>query len=375
MMKNRLPARGGARVGHWCRGVVALGLALAAAAMSRPARACSPGNPTAVAPTALPRTGSTEVPTATSFVILSGAPPVDVTLMAGGVAVPLGPLTPLGPGEGDLEGQTTSFWRVKPSATFLPPSADLVLSAADGNGGRVVLTSVHTAAGYDKQAGTPANIKSLTLTRIRYPIAEINSGDCVFAEFMGFLTFDADAAVIPGTAPPSVFNTISLAPRYGGAATQSRGFTGARPYTGDRVGAVQSGLGWMPFLDPTLEYCASITSSGYGDLARLPLVSNVVCARVQEISMPGARDDADAGTKADGGWIGAPSGGSDAGVDATGSKGDGAVAGDHDASSGADRHVAVGDGPPSCAVGGGSVRVSPIALVLLAGLLRRRRRR
>jgi hypothetical protein len=305
MRDGRLSARGSAHVGHSCRVVVVL--ALLGTVASRPARACSPPNPAAVTPTAIPRDGSTDVPTATSFVILSGAPPVDVTLMAGDVAVPLTQPVAIGAGGDDATKLVPiTFWQVKASGGFLPPSATLVLSASDGKGGRVVLTTVQTAAGYDKQQGTPANLKSLTLTRVRYPIAEINSGDCVFSEYIGYITFDADPATIPGTPPESVVSSISLTPKYGGAAPQGVTFTGAKPYSGDPPGAYSpTAATWMPFLDPTLEYCAGITSFGFGDIARLPLVSNTVCARVQEISMPGARVDAgataDAGGDADGG--------------------------------------------------------------------------
>jgi hypothetical protein len=316
-MTNRgFEARAATRAGHGCRGpvgfregarrmgaggAVAVGIVVVGlgALAGRPARACSPGIPTPIAPTALPRAGATDVPTATSLVVLAGALPVDLTLTVGGVAVALEPPVPLGFGEGDAMGRAFNFWQVKGSGGFLPAAADLVLSASDGNGGRVTLTSIHTAAGYDKQPGTPATLKSLTLTRVRYPIAEIASGDCLFSEYLGFISFEADPATIPGTPPDSVVNTITLRPRYGGAADQSRTYTGAASYSGDPPGGFgpppPSVAEWMPYLDPTLEYCAGITSFGYGDVARLPLTSNALCVRVQQVSMPGARVDSDAG--------------------------------------------------------------------------------
>jgi hypothetical protein len=111
----------------------------------------------------------------------------------------------------------------------------------------------------------------------------------VFSEYIGYITFDADSATIPGTPPESVVSSISLTPKYGGAAPQGMTFTGAKPYSGDPPGAYSPTTAtWMPFLDPTLEYCAGISSFGFGDIARLPLVSNTVCARVQEISLSGA---------------------------------------------------------------------------------------
>jgi len=286
-----------------CRGRVAIFIALTAATAfaSRPVRACSAANPEATPPTAIPRDGSTEVPTATSFVILSLAQPTDVALEAGGVAVPLDAPTSIGVGQDDTTNQAISFWQVKPSSGFLPPSAELVLSIANPKGGRTVLSTVHTAAGYDKQPATPAILKSLTLTRVRYPVAEIASGNCVFSEYLGYITFDASVAAIPGTPSASVVNTITLRPKNGGAAEQGRAFTGAKAYSGDPAGAFEpySSAEWTPFLDPTLEYCAAITSFGFGDLARLPVTSNVVCAHVAQVSMPGAGDEVDGGSATD----------------------------------------------------------------------------
>jgi hypothetical protein len=287
-----------------------------------------------------------------------GGVPADLTLTAGDAGVPLGPLTPLGFGPGDAFGRTFNFWQVKGNGGFLPASSDLVLSASDGNGGRVTLTTIRTAAGYDKQAGTPATLKSLTLTRVRYPISEIGSGDCVFSEYIGYISFESDPASIPGTPPDSVVNTITLRPRYGGAADQSLTFTGAN-YTGEPAGALlpPGSSEWLPYLDPTLEYCAGIRSFGVGDIARLPVDSNVICVRVNEVSTPGARvDDAGAAIQ-------------DAGVDAAPAQDDAApgdVAADH-------KHIVGEAGPPTCAVAGGRTAPSPFALVLLSLALRRRR--
>jgi hypothetical protein len=264
-------------------------LVLAAGAFaSRPAGACSAPNPAAgPSPMALPRDGATEVPTATSFVIVSTSPPADVELESGGAAVPLSPAVGIGGGQDDATSFPVTFWQVKTADGFLPPSADVTLSIADGKGGRVALTTVHTAAGYDKQRGTAATLKSLKLTRVRYPLSEVNSGDCVFSEYIGFISFESDAPAIPGTPADSVVNTIVLAPKNGGAAAQSRAYTGAQAYSGTPTGAVTSFGAWFPFLDPTLEYCAGITSFGYGDIARLSLASNTLCAHVTQVDAPG----------------------------------------------------------------------------------------
>jgi hypothetical protein len=363
-------------VGHACRGSVAATLALVAALAGRPVHACSAANPAATPATAVPRDGSTDVPTYTSFVVLSAWPPVDVALQAGGVAVPLEPPTSVGFGEGDMMSQPVGYWQVKASAGALPASSELVLSMAGSQGGRVVLTTVHTAPGYDKQLGTPATLKSLKLTRVRHPLAEIASGDCLFSEYVGYVTFDADPAVIPGTPQGSVVNMITVAPKHGGGAVQGRSYTGVRPYSGVPVGVLQPSS-WQPDLDPTLEYCASISSFGFGDLARLSVVSNTVCARVEEVSLPGAEGDvgADGGADAIGAPDAAPSAAPDAARDASSAQGD--ASNPSCAPNGAtDRPGAVGDGPPSCSVSGRATRPSPIVLVMMAaGLLLRRRLR
>jgi MYXO-CTERM domain-containing protein len=128
---------------------------------------------------------------------------------------------------------------------------------------------------------------------------------------------------------------------------------------------------WQPYLDPTLEYCASITSFGFGDLARLPVVSNTVCARVDQVSLPGAEADVTVDGGADANIVVTPDAGTDA---ASAQAGDAAPPREVDAS--IERPRAVGDGPPSCSVTGGAGRPGPSGLVLVAAalLLRRRRR-
>lgn len=41
---------------------------------------------------------------------------------------------------------------------------------------------------------------------------------------------------------------------------------------------------WAPELDPSREYCATITAFGDGDLARLPSMSESICASVKQLS-------------------------------------------------------------------------------------------
>jgi hypothetical protein len=299
------------RSGQRCRADVALILVLGVAAATlgaRPVRACSGGGPT-VPFTTLPRTGATDVPTASSFVIASAAAPADLVLEAGGVPVPMGAPTPLGLGREAKTGGLVMFWRVEAASGFLPASADLVLSAAGPQGGpRVVLASVKTAAGYDKQQGTPATLKSLKLTRVQYPREEIQSGNCVFDEYIGYVSFEADAATYPGTPADSIVNTITLRPKYGGADEQALTWDGSEAYAGDPPNAaLHPQGGWMPRLDPSLEYCATIRSFGVGDLARLAVTSNTLCAPVEQVSAVGVT--ADAGATADAGPPPASSGG------------------------------------------------------------------
>jgi hypothetical protein len=314
--------------------------------------------------TAIPRSGSSDVSPATSLVILSPTQPSQLTLVAGATEVPLDGVTMLGAGIDGTTGLRTQFWRVRLLDPLLPASAELVLtgfgaSAIQPSLTRVMLTTFVTAAGYDKNnPGTPAVIKSLSLRRVRYPLSDIGAGFCVFAEYQGYITVDIEPAVIPGTPPESVVSTVTLAPRHGGAAEQSFMFTGPAPFLGYPPlpsNYPTSGERWMPDLDPTLEYCASISSFGFNDLAVLPVVSNSVCATVEQIAVPGAGEPAD--------------GGSDAGADAG-------------AGSGADLDAAVDAGddakvPPPASSGGCSLAggVGARGLPLLAPLVVLARRR
>jgi hypothetical protein len=256
------------------------------------AAACSPGLPSP--PTALPRSGSSEVSPATSLVVLSSIQPSQLTLTAGGTNVLLDGVTLLGSGIDGTTGQGTQFWRVRVIGplTLLPASSELVLSGIGQDGKPTTLTTFTTAAAYDKNdAGKAATVKRLSLRRVRYPVSEINAGGCVFAEYQGYITIEADPAAIPGTPPESVVSTLMLGPKNGGAAQQSITFTGPMPFVGGDFPT--SGPMWRPALDPTLEYCASITSFGFNDHAVLPVTSNVVCTTVEQVTAPGAAGAAD----------------------------------------------------------------------------------
>jgi MYXO-CTERM domain-containing protein len=113
----------------------------------------------------------------------------------------------------------------------------------------------------------------------------------------------------------------------------------------------------MPDLDPTLEYCATISSFGFNDQAVLPVRSNAVCSTVEQVTVPGAGEP--------------PDGGLDARVDADAtSEVDTAV--DADATVAVDAKGAPG-ASGGCAVGGGTGGGGAALLLLLSVLVHRRR--
>jgi hypothetical protein len=260
---------------------------LVGAATSPAARAC--GGPAPRAPVGVPRSGASGVSTATSIIVLSQGQPAGLVLQAAGQSVPLAAPVNLGSGADGLVGGL-SFWQVRAATSdgMLPPGAEQVLTA-QFQGGAVEVTRFTTAAGYDKVQGVAPVARALHLWRVRYPVSEINSGDCVFAEYHGFITVDYDPATVPNTPPGSVVHVFSLAPKTGGSA-QTFVYAGDAPFTGtEPVGDHPLPTGaWQPELDPTREYCLGISAFGDGDLARLPLTSDAVCANVVQISSAGA---------------------------------------------------------------------------------------
>jgi hypothetical protein len=244
------------------------------------------------AATAIPRAGATAVSTATSIIVVSPREPFGVGVFANGQAVTVSGWTALGSGV-DALGGGTSFWQLSLASTdaMLAASADYVvtLPASGVDGGAATLTTFSTAAGYDKTAGTAANLRGFQLWRVRYPVADIASGNCVFAEYASFVTVDYDPATIPNTLPGSVIQTFQLSPDTGGT-TQTFVYTGDSPFTGlAPSGAYPLPLGqWQPDLDPTRRYCLAIGAIGDGNLARLATGSNRVCTDVVQLSAAGA---------------------------------------------------------------------------------------
>jgi hypothetical protein len=291
---------------RWGATLVMLGTALLAHAPR--ARACSP-EPSPAA-TAIPRAGATGVSTATSIVVVSPREPFGVSVLANGQAVAVSGWAALGSGV-DGVGGTTSFWQL--SLGLLAASADYVVMLPTGgtDGGAATLTTFSTAAGYDKAAGTAANLRSVHLWRVRYPVAAIASGNCVFAEYASFVTVDYDPATIPNTVPGSVIQSFQLRPDTGGT-SQTFVYTGDARFAGlAPSGAYPLPLGqWQPDLDPTRRYCLAIGAVGDGDLARLGTGSNQICADVVQLSATGAPPPPTIGGDADAGSVGGTDGGS-----------------------------------------------------------------
>ena len=250
-----------------------------------PAQACGPLAP--LSPVALPRPGATGVSTATSLIVLSRSELIGLTLQAGGQNVALSAPVKIGLGADRAVGPAT-FWRVQALDGMLPGMAEHVLTATF-QGSSVEVTRFTTAAGYDKAEGVPALARAVHLWRVRYPVADIASGNCVFSEYHGFITVDYDPATVPNTPSGSVVHTFHLAPETGGSEQQFT-YTGDVPFAGtEPMGAYPMPTAlWQPELDPTRRYCLRISASGDGDLARLRLDSRAVCADVVELSATGA---------------------------------------------------------------------------------------
>jgi hypothetical protein len=210
-----------------------------------------------------------------------------VSLVAGGQDVPLGAPLRIGSGASGMD-----VWQVQAatSGSMLVGGAEHVLSqTASSGGGATELTRFTTALGYDKAQGTAPVLRGMHLWRVRYPVADINSGNCVFAEYHGFITVDYDPATVPNTAASSVVHGFGLAPQNGGT-EQTFVYVGDTPFTGlEPTGGYPLPIGaWQPELDPTRKYCLGISAFGDGDIARLPLASQQVCADVVQLSATGA---------------------------------------------------------------------------------------
>jgi hypothetical protein len=247
------------------------------------------------------------------------------------------------------------FWRVTTDGMLLG-GAEHVLSQATGSGTTVELTRFTTATGYDKAEGVAPVLRGVRLWRVRYPVADINAGGCVFAEYHGFITVDYDPATVPNTPAASVVHTFQLRPKTGGTA-QTFVFAGATPFAGHEPTEAypRPTWSWHPELDPTREYCLAVGAFGDGDIARLPLASQSVCAEVVQLSAEGAPPPPVIG--------GSGAGGSGAGGSGAGGSG-----------AGGSGSITAGGGG-GCAVAGAASSAFAVSLALVALTLGARRRR
>jgi hypothetical protein len=254
------------------------------------------------------------VSTATSLIVFARSELSGLSLQSGGQNVALSAPVLLGGGADGSLGPVR-FWKVQPAASsngMLAGDTEHVLTATF-EGSTVEVTRFTTAAGYDKAQGVAPVLNGFRLWRVRYPVADIGSGNCVFAEYHGFITVDYVPGTVPNTAPSSVVHTFQLVPKNGGSA-QTFVYTGETPFAGEEpTGAYpMPAFLWQPELDPTRSYCLSIAAFGDGDIARLSLPSQSVCADVVQLSAAGAPPPPSIGSGgggSGGGGSGAGSGG------------------------------------------------------------------
>jgi hypothetical protein len=259
------------------------------------ARACGPV--ATLQPVGLPRAGATGVTTATSFIVLSRSEPVGLTLRAGTQTVALSAPVKIGLGVEETLG-AASFYQVKPATAdgMLVGSAEQVLTATYQDA-TVEVTRFTTASSYDKTEGVAPVLRAVRFWRVRYPVGDIASGNCVAAEYHGFLTVDYTAATVPKTPASSVIHTLHVAPMNGGS-EQTFVYVGATPFKGHEPTEAYPTPTWLwhPELDPTRPYCMTISAFGDGDMARTSLQSQTVCAEVVQLSAAGAPPPPDGGT-------------------------------------------------------------------------------
>lgn len=271
---------------------MAAGAALAALSLrAGVAGACSPPVPPLAQPVA-PPAGKTDVSPASSIMVVQSYPPHELTLAANGVAVDLpapeqrGPFFPTG-----------GFLYAYQLPQLLEPDTDYVLSGPDPSvfppdpEQIVELLHFRTASSYDEQPGTAPVITLFKLWRVRYPLDLIGAGSCVFSEYQGYLQLRFDPASVPDTAPSDILYQLVIQPSTGGS-TSVIEFRADHPYVGydhskDSLPLSPTGE-WPLELDPTREYCVTLEAQGDGDIARPALASQQVCAKIVQLSAPGA---------------------------------------------------------------------------------------
>jgi hypothetical protein len=183
------------------------------------------------------------------------------------------------------------YWRIRTG--MLTPSTTQVLSMRNPQDGQWVQLTSFTTGTDDPKTGTAPVLHSLRLTRVRYPVSEIGSGDCVFDEYHGFISFEWDPATFPSTPADLVLYRFVLRTKNGDA-MQDRMAPGSAHYSGaDPTGTFLPSV-WSPDLDPTREYCLRIVAIGFGAIGDQGLWSQEVCAPVAQVNRAGFNPD-DAG--------------------------------------------------------------------------------
>jgi hypothetical protein len=265
------------------RYLLGLGFGLASSlALTGDARACSSAG--VGTPVAFPGAGATDVsPQSSIFLVTPTVTTPTLVLEENGVALPSSPVSLLG--QGQLGYQYGTFWRLSPQASPsspLLPASRYVLKIQLGSA-TSPLSQFTTAASYDKQPGQAAVLTALRLWRVHYSAEEIGGGSCVFSEYMGYVDLDYQDSSVPNTPAAEVVNVIRLVSRQ---SLDEHSFVVA----GNHFEGIMEGPGgvphagtWTPPLMPGEEYCATMTSYGRNDLAMPVVVSDPICAKVQNV--------------------------------------------------------------------------------------------
>jgi len=265
----------------------------------RAASACSA--PPQVETTAFPAAGAIDVsPMSSLFLVARGPTIPPLVLVENGVELPGNP-TIQTLGTGTLGYRYGTFWRLTrpllPSSTYALVDFETVPER--------VLTQFTTAAGYDKQPGQAPVLTQLRLWRVHYAPEQVGNGSCVFSDYVGYVDLDYQDGVVPGTPADEVIAVIQLS-------STTVGEQHSYVFAGGRFGGVMEGPDgvphdgvWKPALAPDAEYCATMTLYGRNDQAALPVVSNLMCAKVSNLDASGAGGGCSFGGRPNAAWAAA----------------------------------------------------------------------
>jgi hypothetical protein len=194
-------------------------------------------------------------------------------------------------------GQANQYLRVRAA---LAPDTTYVLSGTVAGAARELTRFTTAAAG--ATGGTAPVAGKLRLWQVHYTEGA-PSHACAQQDHEGYIDLPYTPGSIAGTPPDEVINVVTLGPKAGGQ-KQTFVFTGSKPMLLTRVwssfgpGVVEESLAefpspifspWKPTLDPTLEYCATLTIFGRNDQEGAPLTSETVCAPVTRLATDGKK--------------------------------------------------------------------------------------